>query len=150
MSRRWAATLAVTGAFLILCSMPKTSLGADQGGTKQSEDLLSLGTLGPSPIALSVWTNQPPGYKFKAGDRVVIYFKVDRDCYVTALNISTQGDVTVLFPSKEHPDNHVKAGEQYSLFGDDSRIRLVMGTGLPEVKTVFYATSEPVSLDPLM
>lgn len=111
-----------------------------------AQDLLTIGRIGSNPIPLHVWTNQPTGTAFKAGDRVVIYFKADRDCYVTALNVSEKGDVSILFPSKEHPDSFIAAGREYTIFGDKSKIRLVMGKGLPEVKTVFYVTPAPITL----
>jgi hypothetical protein len=149
MSRRCSAVSLIATGFLILSLILAQGAGADQAASKGSEKLLNLGKIGSKPINVSIWTNQPAGHKFKPGDRVVIYFKADTDCYITALNISAKGDVAVLFPSREHPNNFVKAGEQYSLFGDDSSIRLVMGEGLPEVKTVFYATSEPVSMESL-
>jgi hypothetical protein len=150
MSRKCAVVSTLLSGLLIVCLMVADCFGADRVGSKQSENLLNLGTIGPEPINLSVWTNRPAGQKFKTGDRVVIYFKADKDCYVTALNVSAQGDVAVLLPSKEHPDNFIKAGQEYSLFGDDSNVRLEMGKGLPEVKAVFYATSQPISLDPLV
>jgi hypothetical protein len=150
MIRKFAGVLSFASACLILLAISGPTFGADQASSvKESERLLTVGAIGPAAIDLAVWTNQPSAHKFKAGDRVIIYFKADRDCYVTALNVSTQGDVSVLFPTREHPDNFVKAGDQYSLFGDDSSVRLVMGKGIPEVKMVFYVTSQRVALDPL-
>jgi hypothetical protein len=149
MSRRCVVVSTLLSGLLIVWLMVAGCFGEDRGGPKQSENLLNLGKIGTGPINLSVWTNKPAGQKFKTGDRVVIYFKADKDCYVTALNVSAQGDVAVLLPSKEHPDNFIKAGQEYSLFGNDSRVRLEMGKGLPEVKAVFYVTSQPISLDPL-
>lgn len=145
MCRRCVVVSTLLSSLLIVWLMVAGCFGADRGGSKQSENLFNLGKIGPGPINLSVWTNKPAGQKFKTGDRVVIYFKANKDCYVTALNVSGQGDVVVLLPNKEHPDNFIKAGQEYSLFGHDSRVRLEMGKGLPEVKAVFYVTSQPIS-----
>ncbi|MBI5250170.1 MAG: DUF4384 domain-containing protein, partial [Desulfomonile tiedjei] len=125
-----AATLLIIS--WILCLIPVGCFGADPRASKQSDNLLGLGKMGTAPINLSVWTNKPVGQQFKTGERVIIHFKADRDCYVTVLNVSARGDVAVLLPSKERPDNLIKAGQEYSLFGDDSNVRLEMGKGLPE------------------
>jgi hypothetical protein len=148
MSRRCGSVAALVIASWILCLIPLGCVGADRGSPKRSDNLLGLGKIGPGPINLSVWTNKPSGQLFKTGERVIIRFKADKDCYVTVLNVSARGDVAVLLPSKERPDNFIKAGQEYSLFGDDSSVRLEMGKGLPEVKAVFYVTSRPFSLDP--
>jgi len=143
MSRSFVGAFVLLATFLLQSLIPGVCPGENRESSNEAEKLLKLGSVGSHPINLSVWTNKPIGESFKAGDRVVVYFKADQDCYITALNVSAQGDVTVLFPSKEHPDNFVKAGRQYSLFDDDSRIRLMMRKGLPQVKAAFYVTSIP-------
>jgi hypothetical protein len=148
MSRRSGDVATLLIVSWILCLIAVGCLGADQEASKQSDNFLGLGKIGPGPINVSVWTNKPSGQQFKTGERVIIHFKADKDCYVTALNVSAHGDVTVLLPSKERPDNFIRAGQEYSLFGDDSNVRLEMGKGLPEVKAVFYVTSRQFSLDP--
>lgn len=150
MSRRCGGVATLLIVSWILCLIPVGCLGADRGSPKRSDNLLGLGKIGPGPINLSVWTNKPSGQLFKTGERVIIHFKADKDCYVTVLNVSVRGDVAVLLPSKERPDNFIKAGQEYSLFGDDSSVRLEMGKGLPKVEAVFYVTSGPISLDPLV
>lgn len=150
MSRRCGGVATLLIVLWIVCLIPVGCFGADQAVSKRSDNLLGLGKIGPGPINLSVWTNKPSGQLFKTGERVIIHFKADRDCYVTVLNVSARGDVAVLLPSKERPDNLIKAGQEYSLFGDDSNVRLEMGKGLPEVKAVFYVTAGPISLDPLV
>jgi len=124
-------------------------LGSQTEPSDTAGRLPTIGTIGPDPINITVWTNRPSGETFKAGDRVIIYFKADRQCYVTVVNISKAGDVAILFPNRESPDNLVQANQQYTLFGEKSNARLVMGRGLTEAKTVFYASSKPVPLDPL-
>lgn len=150
MSRKCVGAAALLSGLFVLYLIPICCFGADQGASKGWEKLLNIGAIGSEHINVSVWTNKPSGHKFKTGERVIIYFKADKDCYLTALNVSAQGDVTVLFPSKEHPESFLKAGRKYSLFDDDSSVRLTIGKGVPEVKAVFYVTAGPISLDPLV
>lgn len=146
MSRKYVGVATLLSGLFILYLIPINCFGAGQWASK----LLSLGAIRSEPIKFSVWTNKPSEHKFKTGERVIIYFEADKDCYVTALNVSARGDVAVLFPNKEHPDSFVKAGQKYSLFGNDSSVRLKIGKGIPEVKVVFYVTTGPISLDPLV
>lgn len=137
----------LAGMILVIVAWP--TLGSQPEPSHSADRLPTIGTIATDPIKITVWTNRPSGETFKAGDRVIIYFKADRQCYVTVVNISKAGDVAILFPNRESPHNLVQADEQYTLFGEKSNARLLMGKGLSEAKTVFYASSKPVPLDPL-
>ena len=130
---------------LLVATSPCISQEKNWSDTAQL--LTTLGDIGPEAVGLKVWTNKPPGYAFKTGDRVMIHFVADRNCYVAVLNVSKAGNVAVLFPNRETPDNSVKGGVEYTLFSDDSSVKLLMGSGLSEAMTVFYISAEPFSLD---
>jgi hypothetical protein len=51
----------------------------------------------------------------KIGDKVTFFFKTDKDCRVTLLNVGTDGQVQILFPNEFHKDNQVKAGTTYTI-----------------------------------
>jgi hypothetical protein len=140
--RLWIIAV-LTGVVLCVAS---SVLGAPPEPTYP---LLTIGSVKPDAINLKVWTNVTPGKTFKPGDQVVIYFRADHDCYVTIINVAVQGDVQVLFPNKERPDNHLQAEKEYSLFGPGSRLQLVLGKGAPEKKIVFFVSPDPISFDPL-
>jgi len=80
---------------------------------------------------------------------VVIHFKAERDCYVLAANVSPKGDVAIIFPNEEQPDSSAKAGREYTLFGADSKLKLVFGKGISEARLVFYVSPDPIDLQPL-
>lgn len=132
---------------LIWCYDVRTESAQESDIAKR---FLSIGTVGPHAINLSVWTNKPQGEPFKGGDRVIIYFRADKDCYVTGLNVSDKGDITILFPSNEDFDNSIQAGKQYSLFGDSSAFRLEIGKGVNDVKAVFYVSSGTMPISNLI
>jgi len=107
---------------------------------------MSVGKIEAGAIKLDIWTNQPADKPFEDGDRVVIHFKADRPCYVMVANVSSTGNVSIVFPNKEHTDNRIDGGKEYVLFGDDSQLKLVMGKGVSEPKLVFYTSSVPFEL----
>jgi hypothetical protein len=132
--------------FLVAAS---TSLSQDKAAANSAHLLTTLGEISPDAVKVKVWTNKPPDYVFKMGDRVIIHFVADRDCHLAVLNVSKAGAVAVLFPNRETPDNSIKGGVEHTLFGDDSPMKLVMSEGISEATTVFYVSAEPFSLDPL-
>ena len=123
--------------------LPVPALGNDA-----ALDLLSIGQPEDSAIGLSVCTNVRPGDRApKQGDRLVMSVQVDSDAYLTALSVSSQGSVTVLFPNKESTNPLLKKGKAYQLFGDDSRSRLMLGKTVPQPRLVLYLSTRRPSLD---
>jgi hypothetical protein len=111
--------------------------------------LFWIGKVAPDAVKLKVWTDLPPGKPVQPGHRVVIHFKADQSCYLILANISSTGEITIVFPNKEKPDNFIQADREYSLFGEDSKLKLVFGKGVSEARLVFYVSSKPIDLAPL-
>jgi Domain of unknown function (DUF4384) len=151
MSSRITFTVPIVIFFTTLCLLvvASTLLSQDKAAANSAHLLTTLGEIGPDAVKLKVWTNKPPDSVFKMGDRVIIHFVADRDCHLAVLNVSKAGNVAVLFPNRETPDNSIKGGVEHTLFGDDSSMKLVMSQGISEATTVFYVSAEPFSLDPL-
>jgi len=56
---------------------------------------------------------------YRIGDRIVMYFKTDRDCYLTLFNIGTSGKLTVLFPNYLFQNNFITANKIYAIPGKE-------------------------------
>lgn len=125
------------------------TLGKVAAKTADAAALLSIGKIGPDAIKLKVWTNIPEGRAAKVGERIVIHFKADRDCYVVVANVSAKGTVAIVFPNRDQPDNRVALGKEYTLFGKDSKLKLVLGKGASGAKLVFFASPQSIDLAPL-
>ena len=52
---------------------------------------------------------------YQIGDKVVILFRANRDCYLTLLNVGTSGKLTILFPNALHQDNFIRANQVYRI-----------------------------------
>lgn len=61
---------------------------------------------------VELWTNQRT---FSLGEKVVFYFRSERDCYLNLISVNSRGDITLLFPNKYHRDNQIMAGQTYSI-----------------------------------
>lgn len=115
----------------------------------KAEQLFGERQPAPEAIKLEIKTNKAPDEVFKRGDRIIFYVKPDRECRLAVFNVAANGDITILFPNKRHPSASLEAGKEFVLFGDDSKLKLVMGQNLAEAKTYFLASAKPFSIAPL-
>lgn len=51
----------------------------------------------------------------RRGDRVRLFYRTERDAYITVLRVDTDGRVRVLFPRSPSEDNYAYGGETYSV-----------------------------------
>ena len=93
---------------------------------------------------IELWTEKNGASQYREGDDVVFFFKADRDCCVTLIDIGTSGKVTKLFPNKWYQSNKVEKGKTYRIPPKDSGFALkVLGpAGKEFVKAI--ATSKPL------
>lgn len=77
---------------------------------------------------------------YEAGDRIAVYFQVDRPCYVTILDYTTDGRVEVLFPSGWSSSNYARPGETYRI--PNSRRYALRVTGPAGVETIVACAHE--------
>lgn len=115
-----------------------------------------------SSLAVEVWTEPADagptgsrdisvrptrsGERYRLGDRIAVYFRANRDCYLTLLNIGTSGKLTVLFPNTLHRDNFIAANQVHCIPGpgDDFEYQLQGRPGIEKLKAI--ATLKPVEL----
>jgi hypothetical protein len=134
---------------LLFCCVtcPLSGFAADQAG--QEHPLLSVGNPGPKAVDLKVSTAKPQPDASGKPAPSVIHLEAPAKAYVTAVYVSSNGDVIVVFPNKESPDNLLVSGKQYTLFGPDSRVQLKKSKVVKDAKMVFFVSSKPFLLDPL-
>src|SRR5258705_13663758 len=76
--------------------------------------LLALATV-PSPAyrpRVELWTNRGDAAVYTRGERVRVFFKLDRDAFVTTFRVDTDGRVRVLFPREPWEDNFARGGRE--------------------------------------
>ncbi len=84
--------------------------------------------------------------KYRIGDKIVVYFRSDRDCYLTLFNIGTSGKLTVLFPNYLFQNNFTRANRVYDIPGDEYPFEYEL-SGPPGVETIkAIATTSKLNL----
>ncbi len=112
-------------------------------------ELLKVGNPANGTPDLNISTHRPASPGFMPGDRLTVQLTARKPLYVLAINVTSRGTVTILFPNRTRPDSRLEPGKQYSLFPGDSGLSLVLGDLADGGGTVFYTSSEPVDLSAL-
>ncbi len=73
----------------------------------------------PVPPGIRLWTSHSDTYH--RGEAVRIYFRTERDAYVTIFRVDTDGRLRVLFPREPSDPNLAHGGETYDVEGVDDR-----------------------------
>lgn len=68
---------------------------------------------------VEVWTNRGDDV-FTRGDRARVYFRTDRDAFVTVFRVDTDGRVRVLFPRDPWEDTFVRGEREFEIEGTAS------------------------------
>jgi len=69
---------------------------------------------------VELWTNRGDAAIYTRGERVRVYFKLDRDAFVTIFRVDTDGRVRVLFPREPWDDNFARGGRDFEIEGRSS------------------------------
>lgn len=144
--REWLIPILVIGLVGCLWS---PGLGGQVDKAKEALGLLSVGNPGPNAIGFQVWTNKEPGEFFSPGDRIIVHFQADREAYVAVLSVDSRGGITVIFPTKGHPKAKIEKDRLYTLFGNDSPMRMKLGEQVEKAGLAFYVSPTPFTLEPL-
>lgn len=93
---------------------------------------------------------QPVGTVVKIGESTIFQFQAEKPCYVTLIDLPTEGPLTVLFPNKYHSGrSKIAAGQKYSIPSEDMDFDIV-ATGPPGRDIVIaIASEEPLDLSSL-
>jgi len=84
--------------------------------------------------------------KYRIGERIVVYFRSDRDCYLTLFNIGTSGELTVLYPNYLFQNNFTRADRIYAIPGDEYPFEYELSgpPGVEKIKAI--ATTSKLNL----
>jgi Domain of unknown function (DUF4384) len=94
------------------------------------------------PLDIEVWTNKDEGETFGQGENLVIYFRVNRDCYVTIYDLDTKGNINLLFPFSSEDEHFVEAGVVYTIpdYYDDYVLRVNGPPGIEFIQAIASQT----------
>jgi hypothetical protein len=83
----------------------------------------------PGGLRIDVWIDRGEWATYRPGEEIWVYFRVNRPCYVTILDYTTDGRVEVLYPNRWSSSSGVYPGRVYRV-PDDWRSSLrIAGPG---------------------
>lgn len=104
---------------------------------------VASGPPGAGSLQVKIWMDKGA---YRIGETVRFGLRVNRDAYVTLVNIGTSGDVTIIYPNRFHPSHLVRGGQDVLIPPADASFTLTVHgpPGLEQVRAI--ATEEPVQL----
>jgi len=105
------------------------------------------GPAAPVPPGIRLWTSH--GDTYHRGEAVRIYFRTERDAYVTIFRVDTDGRLRILFPRDPGDPNLAHGGQTYDVEGVNDRDAFYVDD-YPGVGYVFgVASQDPFDYDAL-
>lgn len=118
--------------------------------TAASSKAIPALTSPPSPadanrLQVKVWTEKTV---YRVGEPLRISVRVNRDAYITLVDLGTSGAVTVLYPNRFHQNNFVRGAQDVMIPPPEAEFTLaVQGPkGFEQIRAI--ATEQPVSFVP--
>ena len=106
------------------------------------EKLVAAKPLGSS-FDVRVWTDKK---EYEVEEKIIFYVKSQKNSYLTMLDVSPNGNITVIFPNKFHRDNFIESGVTYQVPSPDYgfEFKVAGPAGLERIKAI--VTLNKVSL----
>lgn len=101
-------------------------------------------------LAVSIWVKHADGSDasrgYRLGDQVRVCARATQDCYLTLLNLSSDGELTILFPNRFNQNNRIQAGVTCEVpsEGYGFNIRLEEPAGMDRVKAIVTLDPKPL------
>jgi len=83
------------------------------------------------------------GKSYTVGENITIYFKSNKDCYLTLLEFSPAGRIRLLLPNRYRKDNFFKANREYAIPSASDKFRFEVTRPLGKATIRAIATTSP-------
>ena len=93
-----------------------------------------------APLSVSVWTDKTT---FKAGEKIKIFLKGNKDFYARVVYIDSQNNILQLIPNQQRKNNFFQGGETIVIPSTDAQFELEVSPPFGSEKIVVYASSAP-------
>jgi len=73
-------------------------------------------TIRPVPdFNIEVWIDKGCGKSYTVGENITIYFKSNKDCYLTLFDFTPGGGIRLLFPNRHQKNNFLEANKVHTI-----------------------------------
>ena len=99
----------------------------------------------PDSLGVTAWVDHADN-TYAVGEQVRLFVKVNKDAWITVLNVGPSGRTTVLFPNERQPETRVSANQVVEIPSPNSDARITVNgpTGRELIKVI--ATTSPTPL----
>jgi hypothetical protein len=126
---------------LILVMVFTGACGTSTSVTKPDSQILTP----DSEFKIALWTDHKDNV-YRAGEDIYINFIANRDCYLTLIDIGSDGRVKILLPNQYQKDNLAKAGYVYRIPSQSAKFTFKANEPPSEEIIKAIATLEDVNL----
>ncbi len=113
-----------------------------QDATKPSSKI----AIRPVPeFKIEVWIDKGCGKSYTVGEDITIYFKSNKDCYLTLFEQRSGGRIRLLLPNRYRKDNFFKANREYAIPSASDKFRFEVTRPLGRAMIRATATTSPWS-----
>lgn len=92
---------------------------------------------------IKVWIDKGCGKSYTVGENITIYFKSNKDCYLTLFEFSPGGRIRLLLPNRYRKDNFFKANREYAIPSASDKFRFEVTRPLGRATIRATATTSP-------
>jgi hypothetical protein len=111
-----------------------------QDTTKPSSKII----IRPVPdFRIKVWIDKGCEKSYTVGENITIYFKSNKDCYLTLFEFSPGGRIRLLLPNRYRKDNFFKANREYAIPSASDKFRFQVTRPLGRAAIRATATTSP-------
>ncbi len=99
----------------------------------------------PSDIRVTAWVNHDDNI-YQVGDDVTLFVRVNREAYVTIIDVGTSGKVHVIFPNRFQRNNRVRANQTIRIPGRNANFDFRVGgpPGIELIKVIATTSPDPI------
>ena len=92
---------------------------------------------------IDIWVDKGCGGTYTIGDKLIVYFRSSRDCYLNLFDVSPAGRVKLIFPNRYRTDNFIEADIVHAIPAedDDFEFAVTPPTGKGTIRAVATLTS---------
>ncbi|MBC2605835.1 DUF4384 domain-containing protein [Pelagicoccus albus] len=100
-------------------------------------------------LGVDVWVKHVNGAVsdvFRLGDQVRVCVKATRECYLTLLNLASDGELTILFPNRHNQNNRIQGGMTHEIPSDGYGFNIILEepVGIESVKAIVTLDPKPL------
>jgi hypothetical protein len=94
-------------------------------------------------FSIRLWTNQK---EYRLGDKIRFYFRSERDCYLNLVDVTSTGEIRLIFPNRFHSNSFIKGGRTYRIPGDDYGFSFEVEPPVGRERVFAIASTHPLDI----